>query len=82
MKNNIWIEMSRFIPDMSQSQYNVFAIWIFYRITPGSMIILTYIQRNLRLQTLPMIHNYLNLRLEFDENYTLYTQLYDKRDDF
>ena len=47
------------------------------------MILMLYIQRNLRLDTAdaPKWPNYLYLRLAFNEDGKLYTLLYDKRDD-
>ena len=43
-----------------------------------------YIQTNLRLKTTdaPKLANYLDLRLEFDDDGKLYTRLFNKRDDF
>ena len=43
-----------------------------------------FIQRNLSIKDTtdaPKWANYLDLRLEFEEDGKLYTQLYDKRDD-
>ena len=48
------------------------------------IILMLYIQRNWRLDTTdaPKWANYLDLRLEFDEDDIFYTRLHDKRDVF